>query len=291
MTAGKSLALILVAFLALGCGDRIEPEEEHSKNPEPSREKIYKVVAHRGGYLENALPACSIASLKDAINIHCYASECDIMWTGDGDVVVCHPDGNYMINGLVPSEHTLAEIRAAGKLSNGEQMPSLSDFLAVVTDKGINALGTKLWLDVKGPDRQLQEKVMRRAAEIAKSAGASSLVEMLVPSGFEEYSSFAEEMRSSYGIACAWNGKVVSASSYGPAGWGQFPYSSYRKSSFWPPTGYFDYGVGVSIYHTPSNTDYGNFYADIKSYYPRLKAIFVNHPRMFIQKLKADGLE
>ena len=214
------------------------------------------------------------------------------MWTADNDIVLCHPDDQYMINGLVPSASTLAQIRAAGKLTNGEQMPSLADFLAVLADKNSNPLGTKLWIDVKGNTTDLQDKVMKRAAEIAKEMNACEFVEMLVPYGYSAYASLAATMKSQYGINCAWNGRYVTPGAYGNGGWCQVPYGNYRVSEFWPPTGYFNAGVTVSIYQTPSSaSSYTSFYNDIKEYYPQLKAIFVNHPQYIIEKLIKDGLE
>lgn len=253
---------------------------------------LYKVVAHRGGYLENGCAEGSIAAMKASIAQRCYAVECDAMWTADNDIVLCHPDDQYMINGLVPSASTLAQIRAAGKLTNGEQMPSLADFLAVLADKNSNPLGTKLWIDVKGNTTDLQDKVMKRAAEIAKEMNACEFVEMLVPYGYSAYASLAATMKSQYGINCAWNGRYVTPGAYGNGGWCQVPYGNYRVSEFWPPTGYFNAGVTVSIYQTPSSaSSYTSFYNDIKEYYPQLKAIFVNHPQYIIEKLIKDGLE
>ena len=68
-------------------------------------------------------PDNSLASLRYAIGQGCYGSECDIYWTKDDNVVVAHADGQCRINGMHPWEHTLAELRAGGGLSNGEQLP------------------------------------------------------------------------------------------------------------------------------------------------------------------------
>ena len=72
------------------------------------------IVAHRGGAAECNAPDNSLASLQYAIDQGCYASECDIYWTGDDNVVVAHADGNCRINGMHPWEHSLADLRAAG---------------------------------------------------------------------------------------------------------------------------------------------------------------------------------
>ena len=66
-----------------GGGDEI-PVPEKANN---------KVVAHSGGSAEAGTakyPDNSIASLSYAISLGCYASECDIYWTADNNVVVAH---------------------------------------------------------------------------------------------------------------------------------------------------------------------------------------------------------
>ena len=115
----------------------------------PVPEKVNnKVVAHRGGSAEAGTakyPDNSIASLSYAISLGCYASECDIYWTADNNVVVAHAANGCYVNNLKPWEHTLDELRAAGKLSNGELLPTLEEFI----DVALHAGTTRLWLDVK----------------------------------------------------------------------------------------------------------------------------------------------
>ena len=120
----------------------------------PVPEKVNnKVVAHRGGSAEAGTakyPDNSIASLSYAISLGCYASECDIYWTADNNVVVAHAANGCYVNNLKPWEHTLDELRAAGKLSNGELLPTLEEFI----DVALHAGTTRLWLDVKRSDLQ-----------------------------------------------------------------------------------------------------------------------------------------
>ncbi len=254
---------------------------------------IYKVVAHRGGYLENGLAENSVKSLRKTIEQRCYASECDVMWTADDKVLICHPSGPYLVNGLDPSTHTLTEIRMAGKLSDGSMMPCLEDFLKILMDKKQNPFGTKLWLDIKGASNQTEKKVMLRAAEIAREMNACHLVEYLVPDDYADYIGISLYLRKNYGIACAWNKTITEVAKYGVNGWGQLPYHTYNKDNIhWPPTSYTDNGVNVSIYHTPSTIDsYANLYQEVVPYYPVLKAIFVNHPQALIDYLIEAGYE
>ena len=106
------------------------------------------VVAHRGGAKElgEAVPDNSIASLDYAMSLGCYASECDIYMTTDRRVIVAHVDGEGMVNGYYPFMATLDELRAAGTLSNGEDIPTLEEYLDHVMKKGSC---TRLWLDIK----------------------------------------------------------------------------------------------------------------------------------------------
>ncbi len=51
-----------------------------------------KVVAHRGGSMEIGCPDNSIEALNYAIELGCYASECDVYLTKDERVIVAHAD-------------------------------------------------------------------------------------------------------------------------------------------------------------------------------------------------------
>ena len=76
------------AVLAVVCGCTKLETPPNKNQPSGDGTGVYKVVAHRGGYQECARPDCSISSLKYAIMLRCFASECDIVLTGDNDVLV-----------------------------------------------------------------------------------------------------------------------------------------------------------------------------------------------------------
>lgn len=148
------------------------------KKPEACK---WNIVAHRGGSSECGKPDNSIASLEYAMSLGCYASECDIYWTKDNDVIVCHANNATKINGLYPWEATVAEIRAAGKLSNGEDVPTLEDFIKKVMSDGSC---TKLWLDIKNvtaPSTLTEYPIAatKRACEIVTEMGAKHFVEFI----------------------------------------------------------------------------------------------------------------
>ena len=148
------------------------------------------VVAHRGAYKaysgNGALPHNSIASLRRAISLGCYGSECDIYWTKDNNVIVAHADSNCKINGLYPWEKTAAEIQASQKLSNGETIPTLQDYLEVLIRE---SKCTKLVLDIKNitvPTSISDSKragycinACKRAIEIAQQMGATTHIEFI----------------------------------------------------------------------------------------------------------------
>ncbi len=100
------------------------------------------VVAHRGGiYNDPMIPENSIAALHKSIALGCYAVEIDVHLTKDLVPVVFH-DHEY--NGI-SIEHTVYEKVKEIRLSNGEPIPTLNDFLkAVMTDPRI-----RVWIDMK----------------------------------------------------------------------------------------------------------------------------------------------
>ena len=100
-----------------------------------------KVIAHRGAWKNSRTPENSIASLKAAIALNCFGSETDVQMTKDGALVINH---DPVWAGLPVQKSTLAELRKT-KLSNGEELPLLQDFLKVIKKQS----GTKLILELK----------------------------------------------------------------------------------------------------------------------------------------------
>lgn len=199
----KMTSIILFAaglVMLSGCLE-IETPENWTEKPDTERTAVYKVVAHRGGSAECKLPDSSVASLKYAISQNCYASETDIVLTGDKDILICHPDGNGLVNGLDPATHTVAEIRAAGNLSNGEPIPTLTDFLKIVMDKEMNPNGMKLWLDVKRfADADRSINACLRASVIISGANAQNYCEFLIPTGEDIFMAVRDRVINDYKI-------------------------------------------------------------------------------------------
>ena len=288
----KMTSIILFAaglVMLSGCLE-IETPENWTEKPETEKTAVYKVVAHRGGSAECKLPDSSVASLKYAISQNCYASETDIVLTGDKDILICHPDGNGLVNGLDPATHTVAEIRAAGNLSNGEPIPTLTDFLKIVMDKKLNPNGMKLWLDVKRfADADRSINACLRASVIISGANAQSYCEFLIPTGEDIFMAVRDRVINDYKINIAWMtctnpAKYADPKDYGKV-WAQLAYRKIlgdNPERKYRPLDYFNAGLPLSIY----GADDDKTMADVIPYYPKLKAIFTNYPAKLISKLR-----
>lgn len=100
------------------------------------------IVAHRGAWKEDKLPQNSIASLQKAIKLKYTGSEFDVRMTADDSLVINH-DPNY--NNL-EIEKTKYEELEAFKLSNGEKLPTLREYiLAGIKDN----IATRLVCEIK----------------------------------------------------------------------------------------------------------------------------------------------
>ncbi len=94
------------------------------------------VVAHRGAWKADNLPQNSIAALRKAIELGCTGSEFDVRMTADEVLIVTH-DADY--HGMQVEESTYSELSKI-KLSNGETLPTLRDYINVLNDKDSTGL-------------------------------------------------------------------------------------------------------------------------------------------------------
>ncbi len=113
MRINKLLLLILLPIVVGSC------------SKESSIEPHYKVIAHRGFWKDADGADNSLAGLKEAARLGVDGVELDICRTLDDSLVVAHGNnhGDYVISQT--SFATLREI----KLSNGENLPTLSEYL------------------------------------------------------------------------------------------------------------------------------------------------------------------
>lgn len=116
------------------------------------------VIAHRGAWKAKALPENSIASLKEAIRLGCYGTEFDVHMTNDGVLVVNH-DAEFL--GL-PIEKSSYQQLLAKKLSNGETIPRLEEYL----QEGLKQHQTKLILEIKPSQAGLEMDLLLTAKTV-----------------------------------------------------------------------------------------------------------------------------
>ncbi len=131
------------------------------------------VIAHRGAWKTQNLPENSIASLNEAIRIGCYGSEFDVQYTSDGVAVVNH---NADFFGKDIATSTYQELVAYKKLSNGETIPTLEEYLKV----GLGQKKTKLILEVKPQKTQeLEEALAKKVIETVNALKAGPWIEYI----------------------------------------------------------------------------------------------------------------
>lgn len=260
------LTAITVSLLAVSCSKETKPAQpDWDSIPDPSHDIdddglmkpapcSNKVVAHRCGAGEKTeLPDNSLAALNYSMSIHAYAAECDVYWTSDNDVIVAHADGDFHVNGLAPYEHTVAEIRAAGKLANGETIPTLREFLTAVMVKD-NC--TKLMIDIKKLDSAHLDyvaKCAKRTCEIIKEMGAKHFVDLLCTGTNENTMKIAWGYAHELGVPIGMNSSK-SPAQYNTLG---FNWANVSATGLIPAAGgegsvdpkkYVDAGVNISIY-------------------------------------------
>ncbi len=263
-------------------------DKDENELPSPGEPKSM-VVAHRGGSAEagkRTHPDNSIAALRYAMGLGCYASECDIYWTKDNKVIVAHADGNYCINGLKPWEHTLEEIQKAGKLSNDEVIPSLEDYLKVVMGEGSC---TKLWLDIKNiPDKSDEViKACERSCEIIEEMKATNFVEFICTGNKTVWNKCFPTAKR-YNIPNGWM-RDQSALEYASNSipWANLSIEYFAQIGTGTSDGrtikeFVDNKVALSVFNADSDSQM-NYFVREKD---KLKAICTNYPSKLIDRLK-----
>ena len=232
-----------------------EPETpEDTERPTEPATCTNKVVAHRGGARESGRPDNSRAGLMYAMSLKCYAMECDIYWTKDNNVVIAHATDTYYINGLKPWEHTLLELRKAGKLKNGEELPTLEEFL----------------------DAEKFCEFICTGNETVAAAAANCMVVYGIPVGW-----MANKAPSGH-KAMGYTWANLSAASYmTPYGGGSRTIDEFKNA-----------GMEISVFNIDQASGDGNavYSADAVNYYVSryadLRFICTNYPAWLLNKLK-----
>jgi glycerophosphoryl diester phosphodiesterase len=134
-----------------------------------------KVIAHRGAWKNTGATENSVASLKNAIAIGCEGSEFDVHMSTDSVLFIHH---DPLVQGVSIAKSTSAVLRGI-KLSNGESLPILEDYLKA----GIQQYKTKLILEIKMSE-------LGKASSIALTRKVVQLVEKLHAQAWVDYISF-----------------------------------------------------------------------------------------------------
>lgn len=127
-----------------------------------------QVIAHRGAWKNTPAPQNSVASLKAAIALGCAGSETDLHMTEDSSLVINH---DPVWAGLPVQKTTLSDLQKT-KLSNGETLPLLEDFLKTIQEQH----STKLILEIKPSEKGREwanatvKKVLEKVREMQSQA-------------------------------------------------------------------------------------------------------------------------
>lgn len=131
-----------------------------------------QVIAHRGFWKTAGSAQNSITALNKAAESHLYGSEFDVQMTVDGVVVVNHDD---TIGGFVIHQTPYAQLKDL-KLSNGETLPTLTDYLKA----GKKWPELQLILEIKPHPTEAQEKqVTETIVKMVKELGLEKQVEYI----------------------------------------------------------------------------------------------------------------
>ena len=155
----KYILILLFFTTLLSCKITQKPTQQplaFAKNP---------VVAHRGAWKAMGYPENSIAALKYAIKLGCTGSEFDVWMTDDDSLIVNHDPKHEE---LFVEKSAYSEL-AKYKLSNGEQLPTLREYLkAGMTDNAATSLVLEIKPSGIGKERGqlIAEKVVNLVDEM-----------------------------------------------------------------------------------------------------------------------------
>lgn len=156
--------LLILVFFAMNSFTGKTPKSgiQFAENP---------VVAHRGAWKKNNLPQNSIASLKRAIELKCTGSEFDVRMTSD-DVLVINHDPEY---NKLPVEKTKYSDLLAFKLSNGEKLPTLQEYIKAGLK---NNNTTRLVCEIKPSEisKQRGKEIAERVVQMVHKLKAEQMI-------------------------------------------------------------------------------------------------------------------
>lgn len=156
----KGLSLTLILFFLLGT----------------TGTKAQEIIAHRGYWKTEGSTQNSIASLKKANEINVYGSEVDIWLSSDGVPVVNH-DADVTLDGkkLIVEETPYATLRKV-KLSNGEPLPTVEEYLDTFKD----CKNIKLIIEFKThKSKDNEDELARKVINMVNDRGLQNRVEYI----------------------------------------------------------------------------------------------------------------
>jgi glycerophosphoryl diester phosphodiesterase len=129
-----------------------------------------KAVAHRGAFKKNGLPENSIASLKEAIRLGCTGSEFDVRMSADDSLLINH-DPHYNKWDI---EKTSYQELAAKKLSNGETLPTLRQYLLAGLEGNTQ---TRLVVEIKpSATKERGKQIAEKTVALIRGLKAEAMV-------------------------------------------------------------------------------------------------------------------
>lgn len=143
----------------------------NKKNSIMTKAAQNSVIAHRGAWKHAGLPQNSIASLRQAITLGCIGSEFDVRMTADGQLVVNH-DQEF---GGLDIEKTNYKDLLVHKLSNGEQIPTLEEYIRAGMENNPN---TRLVCEIKPSEISKERGVLiaEETVNLVRSLKGESMV-------------------------------------------------------------------------------------------------------------------
>jgi glycerophosphoryl diester phosphodiesterase len=131
-----------------------------------------KIIAHRGYWDCPGSAQNSIASLNKAHEIKAYGAEFDVRVSKDGIAVINHDD---TIQGMSIEESTYEQLKDI-KLSNGENLPTLEQYLA----QGKQNKGTQLILEIKPhKTKEAEDRAVAIVLALVKKHKAERMTEYI----------------------------------------------------------------------------------------------------------------
>ena len=132
------------------------------------------VVAHRGAWRTQDIPQNSKASLKNAIALNCGGSEFDVRMTADKVLILCH---DPIFEGFKIEETEYGELSVL-KLSNGESLPTLKEYLLY----GIqNSDSTGLVCEIKpSGSKERGKEIAEKVLELVNELNAQQFIDSYI---------------------------------------------------------------------------------------------------------------